>query len=98
MLTVFREDFIVIGHALALILLLQGAPRPGTVTGQLRTLDGAPAISVRVAAMPVPTSNAKPEDGVQYFTYPPPEASTLTDTQGRYRLTNLPPGRYYIMA
>lgn len=87
-----------IGHALALILLLQGAPRPGTVTGQLRTLDGAPAISVRVAAMPVPTSNAKPEDGVQYFTYPPPEASTLTDTQGRYRLTNLPPGRYYIMA
>jgi hypothetical protein len=80
------------------MLLFQGAPRPGTVTGQLRTLDGAPAISVRVAAMPVPTSNAKPEDGVQYFTYPPPEASTLTDTQGRYRLTNLPPGRYYIMA
>lgn len=87
-----------IGHALALILLLQGAPRPGTVTGQLKTLDGAPAISVRVAAMPVPTSNAKPEDGVQYFTYPPPEASTLTDNQGRYRLVNLPPGRYYIMA
>ena len=87
-----------IGHALTLILLLQGAPRPGTVTGQLRTLDGAPAISVRVAAMPVPTSNAKPEDGVQYFTYPPPEASTLTDSQGRYQLTNLPPGRYYIMA
>jgi hypothetical protein len=48
--------------------------------------------------MPVPTSNAKPEDGVQYFTYPPPESSTLTDNQGRYRLTNLPPGSYYIMA
>lgn len=88
-----------IGHALAMtLLLLQGAPRPGTVTGQLRTLDGAPAISVRVAAMPVPTSNGKPEDGVQYFTYPPPEASTLTDNQGKYRLTNLPPGRYYILA
>jgi len=85
--------------ALALVLLLQGGPaRPGTVTGQLRALDGSPAIAVRVAAMPVPTSNAKPEDGVQYFTYPPPESSTLTDNQGRYRLTNLPPGRYYILA
>jgi hypothetical protein len=85
--------------ALALVLLLQGGqPRPGTVTGQLRALDGSPAIAVRVAAMPVPTSNAKPEDGVQYFQYPPPESSTLTDNQGRYRLTNLPPGRYYIMA
>jgi hypothetical protein len=98
MLTVFPGGFLVISFALALTLLFQGAARPGTVTGQLRTLDGAPAISVRVAAMPVPTSNAKPEDGVQYFTYPPPEASTLTDTQGRYRLNNLPPGRYYIMA
>jgi hypothetical protein len=87
----------VIAIALALILF-QGAPRPGTVTGQLRTLDGSPAIAIRVAAMPVPTSNAKPEDGVQYFTYPPPEASTLTDTQGRYTLRNLPPGRYYILA
>jgi hypothetical protein len=48
--------------------------------------------------MPVPTSTAKPEDGVQYFTYPPPESSTLTDKEGRYRLNNLPPGRYYIMA
>ena len=86
-----------IAIALALILF-QGAPRPGTVTGQLQTLDGAPAIAIRVAAMPVPTSNAKPEDGVQYFTYPPPEASTLTDTQGRYTLRNLPQGRYYIMA
>jgi hypothetical protein len=85
--------------ALALVLLLQGGQaRPGTVTGQLRALDGSPAIAVRVAAMPVPTSNAKPEDGVQYFQYPPPESSTLTDNQGRYRLTNLPPGRYYIMA
>jgi hypothetical protein len=85
--------------ALALLLWFQGPPaRPGVVTGQLRALDGSPAIAVRVAAMPVPTSNAKPEDGVQYFTYPPPEASTLTDKEGRYRLNNLPPGRYYIMA
>lgn len=84
---------------LGLLLWFQGAPaRPGVVTGQLHALDGSPAIAVRVAAMPVPTSNAKPEDGVQYFTYPPPEASALTDKEGRYRLNNLPPGRYYIMA
>jgi hypothetical protein len=85
---------------LALILFLQGAaaPQTGIVTGQLKTVDGAPAIAVRVAAMPVPTSTADPADGVQYFVFPPAEASTLTDRNGRYRLANVPPGHYFIMA
>jgi hypothetical protein len=86
--------------ALTFILLFQGQIVPGTgiVTGQLRTVDGSPAVAVRVAAMPVPTSTADPADGVQYFVFPPAESTTLSDNRGRYQLRNVPPGRYFIMA
>src|SRR2546428_236719 len=83
-------------HTSGFILLFQGAAAgpAGVVTGQLRTLEGSLAIAVRVAAMPVPTGNAVPTDGPQYFVAAPPESTALTDNQGRYRL-NIPPGRYY---
>src|SRR5262245_11863893 len=86
--------------ALAFILLLQTAPavQTGVITGQLRTVEGTPAIGVWVAALPVPTGNAVPADGPQYYSPPVPASDTLTDSQGRYRLANIPPGRYYIMA
>jgi hypothetical protein len=84
---------------LALLLLFQGTPAgpPGTVTGQLRAMDGSPAISVRVAAIPVPSGNSVPADGPQYFVAAPPSSTALTDNQGRFRLLNLPAGRYYIL-
>ncbi|HYR84054.1 MAG TPA: hypothetical protein VE422_08255 [Terriglobia bacterium] len=88
--------------AFVFILLFQGGTPvpPGVVTGQLRTIDGAPAIAVRVAAMPVPVAagNSILADGVQYYTAGFVASTALTDVQGRYRLTNIPPGRYYIMA
>ena len=86
--------------ALAFILLFQGAPaaRPGVVTGQIRTIEGAPAFAVRVAAYPVPTGTAIPTDGQEYFQFQPATSTALTDNQGRYRLANIPPGRYYILA
>ena len=89
-----------IAFALALILLFQGGPaaRPGVVTGQLRTPEGTPVIAVRVAAMPVPVSNGVQTDGIQYFEAESAVSTALTDNQGRYRLANIPPGRYYIMA
>src|SRR5262245_51404876 len=70
-------------------LLAHGFPpqsQAGVVTGQLLNRDGTPAVGVRVAAMAVP------ESGV-----PVPGASTLvgltqTDSAGRYRLENVPPG------
>ena len=91
---------------LVLALMLQAPPaqnaavRPGTavIAGQLKTIDGAPAADVRVSALQAPPANVRPEDGIQYYLAPPPVRTVLTDKDGRYRLTNLPPGRYFVAA
>lgn len=85
---------------LALILVFQAAPaaQSGVVTGQLRTVDGNPAVGIWVGAMPLPTGTAVPADGPQYYSPTVTASETLTDNQGRFRLANIPPGRYYIMA
>src|SRR5262250_1126768 len=89
-----RRGAVVTVIAFAFILLFQGAPaaRPGVVTGQIRTIENAPAFAVRVAAYPVPTGTAIPTDGQEYFTFQPATSTALTDSQGRYRLANVPPG------
>lgn len=74
------------------------ATQAGSVTGQLRTLAGAPAIAVRVAAIAAPPVNARREEGQQYVESTPPVSTALTNNDGRYRLANIPPGRYYILA
>lgn len=81
-------------------LMLQGpsAPRVGLVAGQVVAGDGVPAAAVRVAAVPAPPPDARPQDGSQYYEAAPPVSSVLTNGQGRYRLANLPAGRYYIVA
>ncbi|HLG60150.1 MAG TPA: carboxypeptidase-like regulatory domain-containing protein [Vicinamibacterales bacterium] len=85
---------------LALLLLLQAttAARPGVVTGQLQTREGAPAAAVRISALPAPPVSILPSDGQNYFATTTPASTALTDAQGRYRLTNLAPGRYLIVA
>jgi hypothetical protein len=84
-----------LGVFLQLILLLQGIPLPpnqgGTVTGVLTTAESRPAAGVRVAVM------AQPEPGDVAG------AAALvslaeSDDAGRFRLENVPPGRYYITA
>src|SRR5262252_6440994 len=78
------------------MLAVQGVPvvpnQTGTVTGSLKTAAGTPAAGVRVSAL------SKPESVVDLN-----EASSLagigeTDASGRFRLENIPPGRYYIVA
>ena len=64
----------------------------GTVTGSLRTIAGVPAAGVRVSAL------TRPENVTDLI-----ESSSLagiaeTDVSGRFRLENIPPGRYYIVA
>src|SRR5215467_6282808 len=79
-------------------ILLQSAvspqqSQPGVVTGQLLSRDGTPAAGVRVGAL------AAPENGQAVVS----SASTIvgltqTDSAGRYRIENVPPGRYYVIA
>jgi len=84
---------------LALLLLLQAtAARPGVVTGQLQTREGRPAAAIRISALPAPPPNIRPSDGQNYYATVAPASTALTDAQGRYRLANLAPGRYFIIA
>lgn len=81
---------------LYLLLTVQGVPplpaETGVVTGELKTEGGKPAAGVRVAALAKPDS-ANDLSSVSSFT-----ALTETDTSGRFRLENIPPGPYYIVA
>jgi hypothetical protein len=64
----------------------------GTVTGVIRTATGAPAVGVRVMAL------ARPENLKDLATASSFAGLGETDATGRYRLENIPPGRYYIIA
>ena len=85
---------------LALMLLLQRTPYipPGAVEGMLRSIEGAPASAVRVAAIPVPKGNGTPDDNLNYFELVPATNTTLTDNEGHFAMMDLAPGRYYIIA
>jgi hypothetical protein len=81
---------------LILLVLLQGVPVPafqsGSITGVLTNSTGKPAAGVRVSALVRPES---PTDALM--------ASTMagiaeTDQNGVYKLENIPPGHYYIVA
>jgi hypothetical protein len=89
-----------IGFTLAFILFFQNASSalPGTIAGQLRTSEGNPAVSFRVAAIPAPGPTVRPSDGSNYYYTQPPVSTALTDSLGRYRLVNVPPGRYFIVS
>jgi hypothetical protein len=90
------------GAILALLLLLQAATatplRPGVVVGRLQTKEGAPAAAIRISALPAPPPNIRPSDGQNYYSTTVPASTALTDAQGHYRLANLAPGRYFILA
>ena len=70
----------------------------GSVTGQVRTLAGVPAVAIRVAAVAAPPENIRRADGQEYVASVAPASTALTNNDGRYRLANIPPGRYYILA
>src|SRR4051812_22788918 len=76
------------------------AARPGTavIAGLLKTVDGRPADDVRVSALQAPPPNVRPQDGIQYYLAPPPVRTVMTDREGRYRIPNLAPGRYFVAA
>jgi len=65
--------------------------QPGTVTGRLFSTKGIPEPNVRIAAVPAAEASNKTGTAALF-------GISLTDSDGRYRLENLPPGRYYIFA
>jgi hypothetical protein len=74
---------------LTLLAVAQSAPtESGSVTGLIRSADGSPAAGVEVIARVVAQNPA-----TVIFA-----SEGQTDTQGRYRLENLPTGRYLITA
>ena len=87
-----------IAKVLALSLLLQD-PR-GAISGQLRTVGGVPAVNVRVVMIPAPTGNNTVDDGLNYFEpyFELPPDHTLTDNEGNFRLQEIVPGRYFLLA
>jgi len=84
-----------LGIFIHLILLLQGIPllpnQWGTVTGVLSPADARPAAGVRVAVMVQPDTPG--DAGAAALV-----SISETDDAGRFRLENVPPGRYYISA
>jgi Spy/CpxP family protein refolding chaperone len=73
---------------LALPLSAQIGQSSGSVTGVVRLPDGMPAANIRVAAV-----RAEGIDAVKSMA-----SLTQTDAMGRFRLENIPAGRYYIAA
>ena len=77
-------------------LLAQDAPalinQNGTIAGVLRDSSGAPAVGIRVSAM------ARPDEVKDLLAASSFGALAETDSAGRFRLENVPPGRYYIVA
>jgi TonB family protein len=78
--------------AMFVAVALQAQVVPGVVTGQLLPRDGQPVAGVRISAMAVPDSNVAVSAASTLMSL------TVTDSAGRYRLENVPPGRYYIIA
>lgn len=71
---------------------LQQNPVNGSISGTLKFAGGAAADGVRVTAMAVPDAGV-PQSEASVFV-----SITQTDANGRYRLEDVPPGRYYVTA
>src|SRR5688572_18056884 len=64
----------------------------GSISGSIRLQGGGPAAGVRVVAIEVPGA-ARVASGTEVFA-----RITQTDSNGRYSLDDVPPGRYYVAA
>jgi hypothetical protein len=77
-------------HALLWILLL-AQTQGGVISGRIVSIDGTPAAQKRVVAQAV-LERADVALGASMLA-----GLTQTDNDGRFRLENIPPGRYYIV-
>ena len=77
-------------HALFWILLL-AQTQGGVISGRIVSMDGTPAAQKRVVAQAV-LERVDVALGASMLA-----GLTQTDNDGRFRLENIPPGRYYIV-
>src|SRR5688572_19751002 len=79
-----------------LLVLLQGVPvaasQSGSISGVLTNSTGKPAAGVRVSAL------ARPDSPLDALTMSAMASIAETDPNGAFKLENIPPGRYYIVA
>jgi hypothetical protein len=78
-----------------LVVLLTAAPQNpanGSISGTLKLPNGIPAAGIRVAVMEAPNV-ALPAGASAALV-----SIAQSDSEGRYQLENIPPGRYYLTA
>jgi hypothetical protein len=83
-----------IGSALVCSALLAGQTavlQSGVVEGRVFARDGKPVAGVRVGITAIPEGNAAEGPAALL-------SLSQTDDEGRYRLENVPPGRYFVVA
>jgi hypothetical protein len=81
------------GLLISILLLMQAiAPAGGVVTGRLLNADGSPASKVRVSVMPVQEGDS------QAGFLPGLSNLSETDAAGNFRILDVAPGRYYVVA
>jgi hypothetical protein len=83
---------------LALTLLFQQDFVPGAVIGHLESVDGVNAVATRVVVIAAPRGNGTSDDSLNYFVLEAPVDGTLTDNEGNFRIQDIPPGRYFVLA
>ena len=86
----FMAAFLLISSLLVQAFANQA--RNGVVTGQITSRDGQSVTGIRISAMAIPEGNVPTTTASTLVSF------VLTDSAGRYRLENIPAGRYYIIA
>jgi hypothetical protein len=83
----------VIGSAMVYSVLLAAQPfmQSGVVEGRVFAKDGKPVAGVRVGIMAIPEGNTAEGSAALL-------SLSQTDDDGRYRLENVPTGRYFVVA
>jgi hypothetical protein len=87
---------VMIAALLTAFLAIQGPPvvaqLPGTISGVLKNAEGRPVVGARISAL------AKPESQLEAASSADLSSIAQTDEQGRYKLEDIPPGQYYVIA